>query len=99
MPDDIPGVTSPMVYISMLFSWFAWHVEDHELHSLNFLHIGSPKTWYAVPGDYAFAFEEVIHSKAYGGDIGWLAALTLLGEKTTLLSPKIVVESGIPCCR
>jgi hypothetical protein len=69
MPDDIPGVTSPMVYIGMLFSWFAWHVEDHELHSMNFLHIGSPKTWYAVPGDYVFAFEEVIRTKAYGGNI------------------------------
>lgn len=99
MPDDIPGVTSPMVYIGMLFSWFAWHVEDHELHSLNFLHIGSPKTWYAVPGDYALRFEEVIHSKAYGGGIDRLAALTLLGEKTSLLSPEIVVASGIPCCR
>nr|KAJ0201216.1 hypothetical protein LSAT_V11C600336770 [Lactuca sativa] len=53
----------------MLFSWFAWHVEDHELHNLNFLHIGSPKTWYAVPGDYAFTFEEVIRSKAYGGGV------------------------------
>lgn len=72
MPDDIPGVTSPMVYIGMLFSWFAWHVEDHELHSLNFLHTGSPKTWYAVPGDYAFAFEEVIRSQAYGGNIDHL---------------------------
>lgn len=72
MPDDIPGVTSPMVYVGMLFSWFAWHVEDHELHSLNFLHIGSPKTWYAVPGDYALTFEEVIRSKAYGGGIGRL---------------------------
>ncbi|KAL4576474.1 hypothetical protein LXL04_012568 [Taraxacum kok-saghyz] len=99
MPDDIPGVTSPMVYIGMLFSWFAWHVEDHELHSLNFLHIGSPKTWYAVPGDYAFTFEEVIRSKAYGGGIDRLAALTLLGEKTTLLSPETIVASGIPCCR
>ena len=69
MPDDIPGVTSPMVYIGMLFSWFAWHVEDHELHSLNFLHTGSPKTWYAVPGDYAFSFEEVIRSQAYGGNL------------------------------
>ncbi|XP_071734573.1 lysine-specific demethylase ELF6-like [Rutidosis leptorrhynchoides] len=99
MPDDIPGVTSPMVYIGMLFSWFAWHVEDHELHSLNYLHFGSPKTWYAVPADYAFTFEEVIRSKAYGGDIDRFAALTLLGEKTTLLSPEIVAASGIPCCR
>lgn len=99
MPDDIPGVTSPMVYIGMLFSWFAWHVEDHELHSMNFLHTGSPKTWYAVPAEYAFAFEEVIRLEAYGGNIDHLAALTLLGEKTTLLSPEAVVASGIPCCR
>lgn len=66
MPDDIPGVTSPMVYIGMLFSWFAWHVEDHELHSLNYLHMGSPKTWYSVPGNYAFTFEEAIRHHAYG---------------------------------
>uniref|UniRef100_A0A3Q7FZZ0 JmjC domain-containing protein n=1 Tax=Solanum lycopersicum TaxID=4081 RepID=A0A3Q7FZZ0_SOLLC len=142
MPDDIPGVTSPMVYIGMLFSWFAWHVEDHELHSLNFLHTGSPKTWYAVPGDYAFSFEEVIRCHAYGettdrlvnlghkalkfasgkakatyteqhedfvvrlctsnheiGCLGEQAALALLGEKTTLLSPEVLVASGIPCCR
>ncbi|CAH1446045.1 unnamed protein product [Lactuca virosa] len=85
MPDDIPGVTSPMVYIGMLFSWFAWHVEDHELHNLNFLHIVSPKTWYAVPGDYAFTFEEVIRSKAYGGGVDRSVSLTLLGEKTILL--------------
>ncbi|XP_056696344.1 lysine-specific demethylase ELF6 isoform X2 [Spinacia oleracea] len=99
MLDDIPGVTSPMVYIGMLFSWFAWHVEDHELHSLNFLHTGSPKTWYAIPGEYAFAFEDVIHKQACGGDVDHLAALKLLGEKTTLLSPEMVVASGIPCCR
>ncbi|KAL7228661.1 hypothetical protein ACSBR2_007379 [Camellia fascicularis] len=99
MPDDIPGVTSPMVYIGMLFSWFAWHVEDHELHILNFLHTGSPKTWYTVPGDYAFSFEGVIRNQAYGGNIDRLASLTLLGKKTTLLSPEVVVKSGIPCCR
>ncbi|KAL9246174.1 hypothetical protein vseg_019743 [Gypsophila vaccaria] len=99
MLDNIPGVTSPMVYIGMLFSWFAWHIEDHELHSLNFLHTGSPKTWYGIPGEYAFAFEEVIRRKAYGGVFDHLAALKLLGEKTTLLSPEIVAKSGIPCCR
>ncbi|XP_062092984.1 lysine-specific demethylase ELF6 [Humulus lupulus] len=99
MPDDIPGVTSPMVYIGMLFSWFAWHVEDHELHSMNYLHTGSSKTWYAVPGDYALAFEEVVRSEAYGGNIDRLAALTLLGEKTTLVSPEVVAASDIPCCR
>ncbi|OVA18043.1 JmjC domain [Macleaya cordata] len=99
MLEDIPGVTSPMIYIGMLFSWFAWHVEDHELHSLNYLHTGSPKTWYAVPGDCGFAFEEAIRTQGYGGNIDRLAALTLLGEKTNLLSPEVVVASRIPCCR
>lgn len=99
MPDDIPGVTSPMVYIGMLFSWFAWHVEDHELHSMNYLHTGSPKTWYAVPGDYALDFEEVIRKNSYGSNLDQLAALTQLGEKTTLVSPEIIVSSDIPCCR
>nr|KAJ0217693.1 hypothetical protein LSAT_V11C300137600 [Lactuca sativa] len=35
----------------------------------------------------------LINTKAYN------ASLTLLGEKTTLLSPDTVVASGIPCCR
>jgi hypothetical protein len=39
--EDVPGVTSPMVYLGMMFSWFAWHVEDHEPHSLNYLHVGA----------------------------------------------------------
>lgn len=74
MPDEVPGVTSPMVYIGMLFSWFAWHVEDHELHSLNFLHMGAPKTWYAVPGEYASMLEEVVRVEGYGGDIDRLGS-------------------------
>ena len=68
MPDDIPGVTSPMVYIGMLFSWFAYHIEDHELHSLNFLHTGTPKTWYVVPGDRAAELEEFILVHGYRGN-------------------------------
>jgi len=58
-----------MVYIGMLFSWFAWDVEDHELRSLNLLPMGSPKTWYVILGDYAFPFEEIIRTQAYGGNI------------------------------
>ncbi|XP_020573030.1 probable lysine-specific demethylase ELF6 isoform X2 [Phalaenopsis equestris] len=99
MPDDVPGVTSPMVYIGMLFSWFAWHVEDHELHSMNYLHMGSPKTWYAVPQDHAATLEEIVRCHGYGGSVDRLAAFIMLGEKTTLLSPEVLVASGVPCCR
>uniref|UniRef100_A0A0D9VPM4 JmjC domain-containing protein n=1 Tax=Leersia perrieri TaxID=77586 RepID=A0A0D9VPM4_9ORYZ len=99
MPDDVPGVTSPMVYIGMLFSWFAWHVEDHDLHSLNFLHTGAPKTWYAVPGDRAVEIEEVIRLHGYGGNPDRIASLAVLGEKTTLMSPEVLIDNGVPCCR
>ncbi|PIA51469.1 hypothetical protein AQUCO_01100361v1 [Aquilegia coerulea] len=75
MKEEIPGVTSPMVYIAMLFSWFAWHVEDHDLHSLNYMHMGASKTWYGVPKDAAFAFQEVVRAHGYGGDFNPLGEL------------------------
>ncbi|CAN8254895.1 unnamed protein product [Cochlearia groenlandica] len=99
MKEDIPGVTSPMVYIAMIFSWFAWHVEDHDLHSLNYLHVGAGKTWYGVPKDAAVAFEDVVRVHGYGGELNPLVTFSTLGEKTTVMSPEVFVKAGIPCCR
>ncbi|KAJ0049108.1 hypothetical protein Pint_15613 [Pistacia integerrima] len=99
MKEEIPGVTSPMVYIAMMFSWFAWHAEDHDLHSLNYLHMGASKTWYGVPMDAANAFEEVVRVQGYGGEINPLVTFATLGEKTTMMSPEVFVSAGVPCCR
>ncbi|KAH0704812.1 lysine-specific demethylase REF6 [Solanum tuberosum] len=99
MKEEIPGVTSPMVYLAMMFSWFAWHVEDHDLHSLNYLHMGSGKTWYGVPRDAAVAFEEVIRVQGYAGETNPLVTFATLGEKTTVMSPEVLLSAGIPCCR
>lgn len=99
MKEEVPGVTSPMVYIAMMFSWFAWHVEDHELHSLNYLHFGAGKTWYGVPRDARQAFEEVVRVHGYGGEVNPLVTFTILGEKTTVMSPEVLIGAGIPCCR
>ncbi|XP_027339020.1 lysine-specific demethylase JMJ705-like isoform X2 [Abrus precatorius] len=99
MKEEIPGVTSPMVYVAMLFSWFAWHVEDHDLHSLNYLHMGAGKTWYGVPRDAAVAFEEVVRVHGYGGEINPLVTFAILGEKTTVMSPEVFIRAGVPCCR
>ncbi|KAJ0248444.1 Lysine-specific demethylase REF6 [Hirschfeldia incana] len=99
MKEEIPGVTSPMVYIAMMFSWFAWHVEDHDLHSLNYLHMGAGKTWYGVPRDAAMAFEEVVRVHGYGEELNPLVTFSTLGEKTTVMSPEVFVRAGIPCCR
>ncbi|KAI3512844.1 hypothetical protein L1887_20164 [Cichorium endivia] len=97
--EEIPGVTSPMVYLGMLFSWFAWHVEDHDFHSLNYMHMGAAKTWYGVPMDAAVAFEDVVRAHGYGGEINPVVTFATLAQKTTVMSPEVLIKAGIPCCR
>nr|XP_017217473.1 PREDICTED: lysine-specific demethylase REF6-like [Daucus carota subsp. sativus] len=97
--DDIPGVTSPMVYMGMLFTWFAWHVEDHDLHSLNYMHMGDKKTWYGVPQDSAAAFEEVIRNHGYRAEMNPISTFASLAKKTTVISPEVFLNAGIRCCR
>ncbi|CAN6338137.1 unnamed protein product [Urochloa humidicola] len=78
MGRDVAGVTTPMLYVAMLYSWFAWHVEDHELHSLNYLHFGKPKTWYGVPRDAMLAFEDAVRVHGYADDLNAISACALL---------------------
>jgi JmjC domain, hydroxylase len=59
----VPGVTTPYLYHGALFSTFCWHIEDLYLLSVNYLHIGAPKTWYGVPAKYADQFEKVVADK------------------------------------
>ncbi|CAH1419122.1 unnamed protein product [Lactuca virosa] len=97
--EEISGVNSPMVYMSMLFSWFAWHVEDHDLHSLNYMHMGASKTWYGVPMDAAVAFEDVVRAHGYGGEINPIETVATLAKKNTVMSPEVLLKAGVPCCR
>lgn len=43
--ENISGISSPWVYLGMLFASFCWHVEDMYMYSVNYMHRGAPKTW------------------------------------------------------
>ncbi|CAN6486572.1 unnamed protein product [Victoria cruziana] len=96
----IPGVTDPMLYIGMLFSMFAWHVEDHYLYSINYHHCGASKTWYGIPGHAAPAFERVVGKHVYKNEIlsgeGEDEAFDVLLGKTTMFPPSILLEHDVP---
>ncbi|CAJ1941914.1 unnamed protein product [Sphenostylis stenocarpa] len=97
---SIPGVTEPMLYIGMLFSMFAWHVEDHYLYSVNYHHCGASKTWYGIPGHAALEFERVVREHVYTNDIlstdGEDGAFDVLLGKTTMFPPNILLEHEVP---
>ncbi|CAA6669632.1 unnamed protein product [Spirodela intermedia] len=96
----IPGVTDPMLYIGMLFSMFAWHVEDHYLYSINYHHCGASKTWYGIPGNAALHFEKVVRETVYSHEILSSnvddAAFDVLLGKTTMFPPNILLDHGVP---
>lgn len=89
-----------MLYIGMLFSMFAWHVEDHYLYSINYHHCGASKTWYGIPGSAALQFEEVVREHVYNKEIlstdGEDGAFDVLLGKTTMFPPSILFEHGVP---
>uniref|UniRef100_A0A7N0TJ12 Lysine-specific demethylase JMJ16 n=1 Tax=Kalanchoe fedtschenkoi TaxID=63787 RepID=A0A7N0TJ12_KALFE len=93
---DISGVLVPWLYIGMCFSSFCWHVEDHHLYSLNYMHWGAPKLWYGVPGKDALKLEAAM--RKHLPDL-FKEQPDLLHKLVTQLSPSILKLEEVPIYR
>ncbi|CAH2038553.1 unnamed protein product [Thlaspi arvense] len=91
---DISGVLVPWLYIGMCFSSFCWHVEDHHLYSLNYMHWGAPKLWYGVGGKDAVKLEEAMRKHLPDLFEEQPDLLHKLGRKTSISHDKLLLGAA-----
>jgi len=69
---------------------FAWHLEDVDLYSINYVHFGAPKQWYSISQGDARRFEAAMKS-IWPTDAK--ACDQFLRHKTFLISPSHLLQN------
>lgn len=73
-------------------AFFAWHVEDADLFSINFMHFGAGKVWYCVGPDERDKFDQMAES--IFPDLK-RECKAFMRHKDILLSPHVLRSYGI----
>ena len=82
----IPGVNTAYLYLGMWKATFAWHLEDVDLYSINYIHFGAPKQWYSIPQADAPRFEAAMREFFPAAK----QCDQFLRHKTSLVSPALL---------
>lgn len=83
----VPGVNTAYLYLGMWKASFAWHLEDVDLYSINYIHFGAPKQWYSISQEDARRFEAAMRS-VWPNDSK--NCDQFLRHKTYLISPQLL---------
>ncbi|CAD8197841.1 unnamed protein product [Paramecium octaurelia] len=94
--NEMSGISVPWLYLGMKYANFCWHKEDLNLNSMNYMHAGAAKTWYAIPPSYSDKFLQYFN-KAYENERKQNPRL--LYDITCQISPVELAENGIPILR
>ncbi|KAM3138393.1 hypothetical protein pb186bvf_009479 [Paramecium bursaria] len=89
LQNKIPGVNEPYIYVGSWKTFFAWHKEDMDLYSTNYLHVGKEKFWYCVPESDSYLLEK--YAKSIYGD-HFNKCSEYLRHKTTVINPYLLKE-------
>lgn len=94
MEQKLPGVNNSYLYAGLWKASYAWHLEDQDLYSINYIHFGAPKQWYSIPQEDHEKFYKFMKDQF---PLDASKCSEFLRHKMYLVSPKLLRKNGIRC--